>query len=143
MKLSFTFGPRCSGLPKKIQVPWRYRISRRFSDRCLLTHWRSFAALSVDGVLGDDARSTPPNFSLAVLQTEVVESYFDFTSTPGYPPSTVALVMLLALLRPVVLYTLTLLRSALGRFLGRWYFTYQRSLVALSTGPMISLLPGR
>ena len=32
-----------------------------------------------------------------------------------------------ALLRLVALFPLALLRSALGRFLGRWYFMYQRS----------------
>ena len=34
---------------------------------------------------------------------------------------------LIVLLRPVAPSTLALLRSALGRFLGRWHFTYQRS----------------
>ena len=33
---------------------------------------------------------------------------------------------LVALLRPVAPFTPTLVRSALGRFFGRWYFTYQR-----------------
>ena len=50
-----------------------------------------------------------------------------FYSTSGQPPAAVALMAHVALLRPVAPFTLALLRGALGRFLGRWYFTYQRS----------------
>ena len=45
----------CPGLSLEIQVSWRYRLSRRSSDRCLLAHWRSFAALSSGGLFGDGA----------------------------------------------------------------------------------------
>ena len=71
------------------------------------------------------ARSTPPIFSSAVLQTEIVESFFFHSrlTSLGYCSGGA----IRTLLRPVVPYTLALLRSALGRFFDRWYFTYQRS----------------
>ena len=55
MRLFFTCGPRFPGLSAKVQVSWRYRLSRCSSDRCVLKHWRSFAELSVGVVLDDGA----------------------------------------------------------------------------------------
>ena len=101
-------------------VLWRYR---RSSDRCLprpdapSQRFRSVASWAM-AFYG--ARSTPPIFSSAVLQTEVVGSFFHSRLEP---PSAVAGGAPCA---PLDGGTLALLRSALGRFLGRWYFTYQR-----------------
>ena len=88
----------------------------------------SFAALSIGGVWAMMFYCTIQFFrcnpQLAVLQTGVVES-----STPLQPASRGCSSddALDALLRPLVPYTLALLCSALGWFLGRWYFIYQRS----------------
>ena len=82
------------------------------------------------------ARSTLPMFSSAVLQTGDVESFSYFRlAALGYRFDGA----LLALLRPVVPYTLALsvARSA-GSSIGG--IPTSAPLLALSTGPMISLL---
>ena len=64
-------------------------------------------------------------YASAILQTGVVESSSLLpASLPRVYSSDGTLV---ALLHPVALFTLALLFSALDRYLGRWYFTYQRS----------------
>ena len=118
-----------SGLAPKVQVPWRYRLSRP-PPTCVSLHTgtplqRSRSVTSRAMALYG-ARSTLPMFSSAVLQNGDVESFSHFRLFQ--PLSAGALMTLPAFLRPVAPFTLlALLCSVLGRFLGRWYFRYQRS----------------
>ena len=72
--------PRCpgfSGLPSKVQVPWRWRLSWRSSDRCLLRTGALLRSAFDRWRLGDGALPhslTLPMYSLAVIQTGIVES---------------------------------------------------------------------
>ena len=89
------------------------------------------SALWISGVLGDGAlrRSFNPANVVPSCLGWGRGVLFDSTSTQVRPSALVLVLLgaLLVLLRPVVPYTLALLRSALGRFLGRWYLAYQCS----------------
>ena len=86
-----------------------------------------FIALSIGGVLGTS--NSTGVFSSCLLLAGVLGILFGFISTLRLASFGCysGLDAVLALLRPVVPYTLSVLRSALGRFLDRWYLTYQRS----------------
>ena len=119
--------PCCSGLPQKSSGSGaRGAPPTGVASRTSAPSQRSRSVASWATALYG-APSTPSTFSPAVLQRlwSPLRLYLHSRLLPSLDCCSGG--TLLAFLRPVVPYTLAILRSALGRFLGRWCLTYQCS----------------
>ena len=129
LKRTFTCKPRCSKLPlespESLAILAFATLLRPVSPHALAL----FLALSIGGVLGDGALrcSFNPANVLPSCPAGFVGSSSVLPPLLGASLGACSGGVLLAVLRPLLPYTLAFLRCALGRFLGQWCLTFQRS----------------